>query len=131
MSDVTDPLSTLDPAIKRIVEKQPQSRSGYIYCGICSTIISHIDEKIAVQGSHQHSFTNPYELVFDIGCYRSAPGCDISGHSTSADTWFMAHEWRLANCSGCASHLGWYFEPTLNQTTNNTFFGLILERVQP
>ncbi len=134
MSEVVDPLSTLDPALKEIVDEQSRSQTrskkGYVYCAICSNIISHVDERIEVQGSHQHRFTNPFDLVFDIGCYRNAPGCDISGKSNAADTWFMAHLWRLATCSDCTGHLGWFFEPASNQTAGNTFFGLIIERIQ-
>jgi len=130
MSEVVDPLSTLDPVLKEIVEKKPQSQEGYVYCTICSNIISHVTEHIEVQGSHLHRFTNPFDLVFDVACYRTAPGCDISGDPTAADTWFMGHEWRLATCSDCTGHIGWYFEPALHQTSDNTFFGLIVERIQ-
>jgi len=130
MSEVIDPLSTLDPVLKEIVEKKSRSQKGYVYCATCSHIISHVEERIEVQGSHQHRFTNPFDLVFDVACYRSAPGCDISGNSNAADTWFAAHEWHLASCSDCTSHIGWYFEPVVNQTSENTFFGLITERIQ-
>ena len=130
MSEVVDPLSTLDPVLKEIVEKEPRSQKGYVYCAICSNVISHVDERIEVQGSHQHKFTNPFELVFEIACYRAAPGCDISGDSNAADTWFTGHKWLLATCAGCTGHIGWYFEPVLSQTAQNTFFGLIVERIQ-
>ena len=130
MSEVIDQPSTLDPALKTIIEKKTRSRKGYIYCATCSNILSHIDDRIEVQGGHQHRFTNPFDLTFDIGCYQTAPGCDISGKANAADTWFAGHEWLLATCSECTCHLGWYFEPLLVQSNSSTFFGLILDRVQ-
>lgn len=92
-----------------------------IHCKVCGKAVTSRDEKIAVQGSHTHTFFNPAGVVFELGCYSAASGCYSAGEATSEFTWFANYVWRFALCRGCKSHLGWFFE-----TSESSFFGLIL-----
>jgi hypothetical protein len=61
--------------------------------------------------------------MFRIGCFANAPGCEVIGEPTTEHTWFSGYAWSYAVCTGCLTHLGWYF------TDGRSFFGLILDRL--
>ena len=128
MIDVVDKPSqaTLDPKLKAIVDQETHAKKGYVYCATCSHVISHIDHRIEVGGSHDHHFTNPHGFRFHLGCYREALGCTVNGPPNAADTWFPGYRWRLAQCEECAIHLGWFFA----HGNDHAFFGLITDRIQ-
>ncbi|NIP13882.1 MAG: hypothetical protein GWM88_03690 [Pseudomonadales bacterium] len=123
MVDVLDKTRQgLDPKLKEIVE---EGERNFVYCRICSHVLTRSVERIEVSGSHEHHCTNPYGISFHIGCFAEALGCDISGEPMAADTWFAGFRWRHASCAECHQHLGWYFE-----SGERYFYGLILDRIQ-
>ena len=95
-----------------------------IVCRACGFTICHPDDAIAVAGNHRYTFANPHGIVFEIGCFRSAPGCTRVGAATDDFTWFAGYRWRIAICVGCHEHLGWRFEGD-----SDSFHGLILDRL--
>ncbi len=109
------------------VEESPD-RSPLI-CTACGERITSIRERVEMNGTHAHTFTNPHGFTFDIGCFRSAPGCKPMGEATDAWTWFRGYAWRVAVCGGCGAHLGWGYEPASPDPDNRGFFGLILDRL--
>lgn len=116
---------TLDPKLASMVEDALHEKKGYVYCAVCSHVVSHVDHRIVVNGSHDHHFTNPHGFRFHVGCYAEALGCAISGDPMAADTWFPGFRWRLAACEECRQHLGWFFaSPDAN------FYGLVVDRIQ-
>ena len=128
MSEIKDPdTSHLDPKLRSIVDIEPRDDRNFIYCATCSHIISRPSEKIDVNGSHSHHFTNPHGFSFHVGCFANALGCSLSGSPEAADSWFMGFFWRLAGCAECQTHLGWYFS---RATGEDFFYGLILDRIQ-
>ncbi len=126
MSEVKDPpASTLDPKLRSMLDMEEAEDKNFIYCAACSNTITKTEHKIEVNGSHDHSFVNPHNFRFHIGCFAQALGCDISGDPQAADSWFMGFVWRLASCAQCHNHLGWYFS-----RGSDFFYGLILNRIQ-
>lgn len=132
MSEVKDPPNTtLDPKLRSMLEIEDSDDKNFIYCGFCSHVITEAHERIEVNGSHDHNFTNPHGFSFHVGCFGNALGCDISGKPEAADTWFMGYFWRIASCAGCQAHLGWYFaRATSSKGAADYFYGLILDRIQ-
>lgn len=116
---------TLDPKLAAIVDSETRSKKGFLFCAACSHVVGHVQDRIEVQGSFQHTCTNPYGYVHHFGCHSDAPGCAVVGNAHSADSWFAGFRWRLAHCGGCDIHLGWQFEKA-----GERFFGLILDRIQ-
>lgn len=108
------------PIVKEKEEQSTKPLEG-IRCRACGSVVTRRDEKIAVGGSHCHTFFNPAGIVFELGCFRGAPGCFVTGKASSEFTWFAGYVWRFALCSHCRAHLGWFFE-----RQESTFFGLIL-----
>jgi hypothetical protein len=96
-----------------------------ILCRFCRHGITHPDEAIAAAGAHRHIFANPAGIVFQIGCFRRAPGCSYIGTPTEAFTWFSGFAWRIALCLNCRINLGWQF----SRPAGEQFHGLILDRV--
>ena len=109
--------------LKSIVDEasEPERR---LFCAACKHVITHQDERIHVQGGHQHRFTNPHGITYEIGCFRHASGCSTIGEATSEFTWFRGYAWRIAVCGNCQTHLGWHF-----QSTEDDFHGLIVDRL--
>jgi len=109
----------------RGLARSSQQPERDLYCFICGTAITHDRERFAVQGSHEHTFTNPAGYVYRIGCFRAAPGCLETGEFTEAYTWFTGCAWRYALCSSCRVHLGWAYRGNEEER----FYGLILDRL--
>lgn len=128
MIDVRDKprQATLDPQLKELIEDDPEAKKGFVYCALCSHVISHIEQRTEVNGSHDHHFVNPHGLEFHVGCFSEALGCAISGQPTAADTWFPGFHWHIATCAECTTHLGWLF----TNVETASFYGLILDRIQ-
>jgi hypothetical protein len=97
----------------------------YILCRACLHPIARPADRISVQGRHMHTFANPHGIVFEIGCFQSAPGCGAIGPTSDEFTWFPGHRWRVCVCAACLAHLGWLFAAS----DGHTFHGLILDRL--
>jgi hypothetical protein len=115
----------LDPKLASLLEDELHEQKGYVYCAVCSHVVSHVDHRIVVNGSHDHHFVNPHGFRFHVGCYAEALGCSVSGDPMAADTWFPGFRWQLAACEECRQHLGWFFV-----SSDANFFGLVVDRIQ-
>jgi hypothetical protein len=109
-----------------VEREEPQgSEERYLLCIFCKNRITRSEQRVEINGSHQHLFTNPAGEHFRIGCFAAAAGCRMDGYATSAYTWFAGFSWRIAICSLCGMQLGWYYQAADGQN----FFGLILNRL--
>jgi hypothetical protein len=128
MIDVVDKVrqGSLDPKLESLIRPKKHPKKGYVYCAMCSHVVSHVDHRIEVSGAHAHRFTNPYGYRYNVGCYAEALGCSVSGDPNAADTWFPGYRWRHASCEECRQHLGWFFA----NSGNHSFYGLIIDRIQ-
>ncbi|MCP4754493.1 MAG: hypothetical protein GY866_26725 [Proteobacteria bacterium] len=104
-------------------KKRKEEEERHILCGHCRNRITLPVYKMEVQNDFTHTFLNPAGMVFNIGCFEKADGCVVVGDPTSEWTWFVGFDWQSALCSQCLKHLGWFY----NSTTNQDFFGLILD----
>ncbi len=111
------------PAEDTALEEEERLAPG-IVCRLCGHRVTSDDERIAVDGSHTHAFFNPAGILFEVGCFRLAPGCQASSEASGQFTWFAGYLWRTALCSQCACHLGWRFEKP-----DSVFFCLILTQL--
>lgn len=94
-------------------------------CKACKHKITTHTETINVSGAHQHTFANPNGIVFEIGCFKIAPGCRHTGPFTPEFSWFPGYSWQISVCGSCLTHLGWRFV----SAENDFFYGLILDRL--
>ena len=108
------------PEIEDVTEKEVE-RQDPLFCKACGQVITTRGQRLAIAGSHMHTFFNPAGIVFEIGCFKSATGCIVAGTATDEFTWFAGYLWRFASCRQCTAHLGWYYE-----MGDHAFFGLIL-----
>jgi hypothetical protein len=114
------------PTAKIDDQREPSKEARYIICRQCGQRLTRPSERIAVNGSHTHTFANPSGLVFEIGCFNMATGCAFIGPPSMEFPWFTGYTWQIAICSTCQTHLGWLF---LGQNSHQ-FFGFILDRLQ-
>ena len=96
-----------------------------IICRRCRHAITRPAEALEMNGAHRHTFANPHGIVFEIGCFRTAPGCTQVGAASGEFSWFSGYLWRVAICGGCMAHLGWRFEAP----SGGLFYGLILDHL--
>jgi hypothetical protein len=109
-------------------DKSDEKEEKAVRCAQCGHGITSPRERIDVQGMHRHTFFNPYGVIFEIGCFRAAPGCSYSGPATEEFSWFAGYGWRIAVCSACQAHLGWLY----SAAGKGSFHGLILDNlIQP
>ena len=118
-------LDSAQPPINSVLDPQGEDRGASgerinIYCSFCDHGITGLNHACAVNGQHTHTFFNPAGVVFEICCFRQAPGCVVRGHSTDEFTWFAGYRWSYALCGRCRAHLGWQYT-----SAEDSFFGLI------
>ena len=109
---------------KEAAEPSPEEEE-YIICRQCRQAITRANERIVIQGSHQHTFANPHGIVFEIGCFKDVTGCGYAGAPTDEFSWFAGYRWRICFCSMCLTHLGWRF----SSNSGDIFHALILDRI--
>lgn len=124
-----DPMSEITtPPIRRLLpglqEGRPD-RQDYILCRFCHAPVTSHNEQFSVGSSHLYRVVNPHGLRFLIGCYLSAPGCDIVGQPQQEYSWFNGYCWQIARCSDCGEHLGWFYQ----SGETDQFFGLIVDKL--
>ena len=107
-----------------VSEKEAVKEDKHICCVLCLQPITRPSDRILMDGSHIHTFANPGGIVYEIGCFQSATGCNHSGPASDEFTWFKGFSWKIAHCGNCLLHLGWLFS-----SGDNSFYGLILNRL--
>lgn len=115
---------TLDPLLKERLKENDRPKEGYVFCLACSHVLAHANDRLDIDGSHEHSFSNPHGFTHHFGCYQEALGCAIEGPTVAADSWFPGYLWRLAMCAECGQHIGWLFE------REDHFYGLLIDKIQ-
>ncbi len=91
-----------------------------ILCRRCGQEITLAEYAVTVSGRHEHTFTNPAGVTFQIGCFSTAGGCAVYGAPVFEFTWFPGFAWSVCLCSNCMLHMGWFY-----QSIEEGFFGLI------
>lgn len=119
------PTDSLDQLLPQWREASVLPRRELILCRFCHAAITTRQQELVIGAGHQHRFINPSGLQFLIGCFRLAPGCDISGRATGEYCWFPGYVWQLAKCSDCGEHLGWFFQ----DGEADQFYGLIVDKL--
>ena len=115
------------PAEVRRPEKRDapdEDAGGVLVCAACLQAVTSTRARIEMAGSHSHTFSNPHGIVFHIGCFAIAPGCDVASEPSTHYTWFAGYAWQVAACRGCGEHLGWLF-----RSGDSRFHGLIFDRL--
>lgn len=112
---------------KQLIKAQTDGKTEKekrLFCAACRQPVTNQDERIQVQGGHEHRCTNPHGIIYHIGCFREAAGCTATGEATLEYSWFKGYAWRIALCTHCHLHLGWRFE-----APGEYFHGLISDRL--
>lgn len=129
---VSMPVFLFKPDIAEKTKRQEEAETEetpydgrQLLCRQCLAAITRPEERIAVDGAHQHTFANPHGIVFEIDCFRNAWGCGAIGSPTDEFTWFSGYFWQVAICATCMTHVGWRF----TSVHASPFYGLIHDRL--
>ncbi len=109
----------------RSVKKFGPGGGQAVLCRNCGKRIASLESAVTVDEKHLHRFTNPSGITYEICCFAAAEGCVIQGEPTLEFTWFEDFSWRTVFCSGCLTHLGWFY-----QSGKESFYGLILDQLK-
>jgi len=112
-----------NPVVRQKREEEEKADEA-LFCKSCGGHVTRKEQAIGVNGSHTHTFFNPDGIVFELGCFRDAPGALPVGDVTPEFTWFAGYVWCFTLCRRCGIHLGWHYE-----SRESGFFGLILARL--
>ena len=104
-------------------DREKPQKERYLLCKHCENKITRPDDRLNFQGAFDHTFLNPSGSVYRIGCFYKADGCIVLGEASTEWTWFQGFHWRVAVCSQCLKHLGWFY----TNKEESSFFGLILD----
>lgn len=102
-----------------------ESGRGVLLCRTCGQPVARIRDRISVGGKHVHALFNPAGILFEVGCFATAPGCRFEGEFTHDFSWFAGYAWRYAMCRRCAVHLGWEY-----RGAGDGFTGLIMAELR-
>jgi hypothetical protein len=101
---------------------------GHVLCKACSAVITQKRHTIEVEGSHEHTFRNPWGYSFHLLCFGAAEGATSQGTPTAEATWFASYQWSFASCADSGTHLGWFFVKQGGASVES-FAGLIATRL--
>jgi len=96
-----------------------------LLCKQCDAGIARDKDRLSRDGKHLHTFFNPAGIVYEIGCFRQAPGCAVDDLRSNEFSWFADYSWQISFCGACSKHLGWFFS-----SADDSFFGLIINRLR-
>jgi hypothetical protein len=124
------PLHPAPPAPVVASDECPQASDDrtaerILVCARCGQRLTSDSERISVKGAHEHTFANPHGIVFHIGCFAAATGCQVIPPPSSEWSWFPGYAWEIELCGACEAHLGWLF-----QSSSAVFHGFILDRLR-
>ena len=105
-------------------DESENEQSRALLCRTCSIPITTEKQRIEKQEKHLHTFFNPAGVVYEIGCFRNAPGCLTYGPLSTEFAWFSGYSWQVVCCRSCQEHLGWKFN------ADDEFFGLIVKKLK-
>ncbi|MBX7185765.1 MAG: hypothetical protein K1Y01_11530 [Vicinamibacteria bacterium] len=91
-------------------------------CARCQRVIASTADRTEMNGSHEHTFVNPDNERFRIGCFSNATGLLRVGPASLEFTWFAGYSWQNEVCAGCRSFLGWLY-----RKGDHRFHGLVLD----
>lgn len=96
-----------------------------LVCRTCSHSITRMEDGIAMNGKQIHALFNPAGILFEVGCFATAPGCSFEGMLTHEFSWFAGYAWRYAFCRQCGTHLGWEYRGEVGG-----FVGLVMSELR-
>ncbi|PTN32759.1 hypothetical protein C6366_15965 [Desulfonatronum sp. SC1] len=111
--------------VEESLEETEMPPGPALRCRACGSTITSKEQRIMINGRHDHVFFNPHGHVFEIGCFARAPGALPASSPSTEFSWFPGLAWQVAACAACGAHLGWRFQGG----RDSGFFGLILDRL--
>ena len=116
MKDVSQALVTA------LENRDDETPPRALRCAACGFALTKDDEAVAVNGRHRRVVCNPAGMVFEICCFRNAPGLAAHGPASAEFSWFSGYVWNIALCRKCGAQVGWRFSGP------DVFFALIVGR---
>ena len=114
------------PDIMGDTEELSEEEEEKLYCVACANLVTMGRWRISVNGDHLHTVFNPAGMLFEVLCFKEAPGARAFGPRSREFTWFPGTTWQVAQCRSCGQQLGWQYT---GADRPPVFFGLIRQRL--
>lgn len=101
--------SYIDASQKDQDENDSLEEEEKLYCARCKYLITKGLWRISVSGGHEHTFFNPAGNIYELFCFKEAPGVFAHAPPSGEFTWFKDYKWQPAYCKACAVLMGWRF----------------------
>ena len=95
-----------------------------VFCRKCHGTVADIQDRIRINNSDYHLFSNPLGIYFRVLCFSRADGVFTITEYVEEHTWFSGYSWSIALCRNCNAHLGWHYK-----SGDSVFYGLIADRL--
>lgn len=117
---------TLEHKPTPVFDNPELAHADRIACAACDVEVTQSVMRIAVNGSHRHSFPAGNGVAYEVGCFSLVPGCRVVGHFKLDFSGEDDGIWQTAFCAVCGAHLGWAYR----SSRGFGFFALILDRLK-
>lgn len=111
-------------------DRDDEDRESY-HCSRCGTFISDSDLLIPIQGKQDHSFVNPTGIQCNFKTFSQCKNVAVDQEIYLQHSWFRGYGWRFVMCRTCWQHLGWKYDAVEQGATPPSFFGILVETVDP
>lgn len=109
--------------LDELQQEEEESQDQAYCCVHCENLLVLKSHAIRVQEQHTHHFVNPQGILYEVACFRTAPGVIALGEPSFYWTWFVGYRWQTALCKTCKRHIGWKF------LGEDDFFALIEQQL--
>lgn len=107
-----------------------KNRTTY-HCSRCGTFITHSGAVTRLHGSENHSFVNPAGVLCNFLTFSHCENVLEHEELYVQHSWFAGYGWRFLMCRSCFQHLGWKYDAVKAGLNPRSFFGLLVEAVEP
>jgi hypothetical protein len=99
------------------------------HCASCGVFITQSGTLFSINGSWEHSYTNPAGVRCNFMTFLSSENVLVSADLYEEHSWFPGYGWRFLLCAACQRHLGWQYDALGTDTSPNIFFGILTDSV--
>ncbi|XP_070192789.1 protein cereblon-like isoform X2 [Littorina saxatilis] len=107
-------------------------KCAILCCKNCMKQIARKEEVFSMSSEGPlGAYVNPGGHVHETLTLYKANNLRLVGYSSTEHSWFPGYAWTIAQCHGCASHMGWKFTAAKKKLTPQKFWGLCRSSLIP
>jgi len=118
--------------IAYVKTKGPDEKKRYAYhCSVCGVFITDSGAAVSVNGADSHSFVNPAGIRCNFLTFLACENAREYPDLYMQHSWFPGYGWRFLTCNRCFQHLGWKYDALGGDAILPSFFGVLVDAIEP